>query len=50
MLLCWWLQVLEFYQMDDHPIWEDMVVLIGYTLALQLIFALILLFCHTGKR
>ncbi len=44
------LQVLKFYEMDDHPIWEDLVVLIGYMALLQIIFATILQVCHTGKR
>ena len=44
------LQVLKFYEMDDHPIWEDLVVLIGYMALLQIIFATILQLCHTGKR
>jgi len=44
--------VLQFYEMDpdDYPIWKDLVVLVGYTILLQIIFSLILQFKHTGKR
>lgn len=44
--------VLAFYEMDpdDYPIWKDLVVLVGYTVLLQIIFSLILHFKHTGKR
>ncbi|EKX42602.1 hypothetical protein GUITHDRAFT_111286 [Guillardia theta CCMP2712] len=42
--------VLKFYNMEDKPVWKDLVVLAGYALGLQLIFGTILQVFHKGKR
>eukprot|EP00960_Hanusia_phi_P055687 763036-Hanusia_phi.AAC.1 len=43
-------EVLRFYNMEDKPVWKDLVVIAGYALGLQLIFGTILQVFHKGKR
>eukprot|EP00286_Rhodomonas_abbreviata_P005986 CAMPEP_0181328476 /NCGR_PEP_ID=MMETSP1101-20121128/22742_1 /TAXON_ID=46948 /ORGANISM="Rhodomonas abbreviata, Strain Caron Lab Isolate" /LENGTH=693 /DNA_ID=CAMNT_0023437379 /DNA_START=8 /DNA_END=2090 /DNA_ORIENTATION=+ len=42
--------VIAFYEMDNSGIWQDLLVLLAYTIFLQIIYCMILKFGHTGKR
>ncbi|EKX42629.1 hypothetical protein GUITHDRAFT_73695 [Guillardia theta CCMP2712] len=43
-------EVLAFYNMEDHPIWKDLLVVGGWAIALQIVFGTILQVFHKGKR
>uniref|UniRef100_A0A7S0EUT3 ABC transporter domain-containing protein n=1 Tax=Hanusia phi TaxID=3032 RepID=A0A7S0EUT3_9CRYP len=42
--------VLRFYNMENKPVWKDLLIVLGYALGLQLIFGTILQVFHKGKR
>ena len=42
--------ILAEYHMEDVIIYHDILIILGYTLLLQILFALCIYFKHTGRR